>query len=388
MFFDSLFLDTIVSPSKYKPKFTKDKIYKYVSRADQIDLNEVKNIVLFVSAIRNRHKLSFLPIDIDLGNRIFTDKLSYVLLECLCYYLLTKENCKLNLHFTCQHTIFNEGIKTSYLKGINSTKGKDEFIKHFRFDILKSHYRRVIPCEDQTGKWTPLINQEIDAFLKPFNIQQSYRDCASDVICELVDNALEHSMSDCLVDIDITNDYTKDRDLNEENLYCGLNIVIINFSNVLMGNGISQKILLLKNEKDEIPQRYNDVITAQSYHQKFWGNDYTEEDFNIITSFQNKISSRETCSTGGTGLTHLIKALEEETDAYNCYMISGNRKIKFIKQFLHSPNGWVGFNEQNEYINNIPSRKCIERSELFFSGTAYNLNLVLKKEYTDNGTED
>lgn len=388
MFLDNLFLETINPPLRYKPQLTKDKKYRYVSQSQHIDLGEIKNIALFLSAIKKRHKLSFLPIEIELGNRIFTDKLSYVLLECLCYYLLAEEKCNLKLHFTCHHTIFNEGIKTSYLKGINSTIGKESFIKHFKFDIFQSHYRRVVPCEDQSGKWTPLINQEIDSFLKLFDIQQTYRDCASDIICELVDNALEHAMSDCLVDIDITNDYTKDKDFNEENLYCGLNIVIINFSKVLMGDGISQKMLLLKKDNAGIPQRYNDVFSAQAYHEHFFGKDYTQEDFNIITSFQNKISSRETCSTGGTGLTHIIKALEEETDAYNCYMISGDRKIHFIQQFLHSPNGWVGFNERNEYLRDIPSKKCIRKSELFFSGTAYNLNLVLKKEHTDHGTEN
>lgn len=388
MFLDKLFLETNVAPLNYKPRLTKNKRYRYISNSERIDLNEIRNIILFLSSIKRKHSLAFLPIDIDLGNRIFTDKLSYVSLECLCYYLLTKENCNLHLHFTCQHTIYNEGIKTSYLKNINSEEGKADFIKHFKFDILQSHYRRLIPCEDQSGKWTPLVNQEIESFLKPFEIQQIYRNCASDVVCELVDNALEHSVSDCLVDIDITNDYTKDIDPDEKNLYCGLNIVIINFSKILMGDGISQKFLLLKKEADGIPSRYNDVFLAQEYHQNFFGKHYTKQDFDIITSFQNKISGRETCSTGGTGLTHLIKALEEETDAYNCYMISGNRKINFIKHFLHSPNGWVGFNERNEYLSDIPNQECIDKSRLFFPGTAYNLNLVLKKEQPNYGTEN
>lgn len=388
MFLDHLFLDSIAPPVKYKPRLTINKKYEYISCSENIDLNEIRNIALFLSAIKRRHKLSLLPIDIDLGNRIFTDKLSYVLLECLCYYLLKEEKCNLNLHFTCQHTIFNEGIKTSYLKGITSTKGRAEFVKHFEFDIYKSHYRRIIPCEDQSGIWTPRIKQDIDAFLKHFDIQEVCRDSASDVICELVDNALEHSSSDCLIDIDITNDYTKDLEPNKENLYCGLNIVIINFSNILMGNGIAKKISILETGSVEMTPRYKDVLLAKSYHENFWSNNYTKEDFDIITSFQNKISSRETCSTGGTGLTQLIKALEEETDAYNCYMISGNRIINFIKQYLHSPNGWVGFNEENEYIKAIPNTECIKKTRLFFPGTAYNLNLVLKKERFDDGTRN
>ena len=385
MFSDNLLFESIVPVVTYKPTLTKNKRYVYSSRSEQFDLTEIRNIIGFLKAIKKRHKLSLLPIDINLGNRIFTDKLSYVLLECLCYYLIKEEKCNINLHYTCQHTIFSEGIKTSYLNGINSSRGKIEFVKRFRFDILRSHYRRVIPSEDQSGKWTALINQDIDSFLQVYNIQKEYRDCASDVICELVDNALEHSMSDCLVDIDITNDYTKDLDPNEENLYCGLNIVIINFSDILMGSGMSKKISLIAKNGDEIPPRYKDVLLAKEYHQPFFGGDYTAEDFDIVTSFQNKISSRETCLTGGTGLTQLIKALEDETDAYNCYMISGNRMISFIKQYLHSPNGWVGFNESNEYLNDIPNAECVRKSKLFFPGTAYNLNLVLKKEHSSYG---
>ena len=388
MFSENLLFESIVPALTYKPILTKNKRYVYNSRSEQFDLTEIRNIIVFLKAIKKRHKLSLLPIDIELGNRKFIDKLSYILLECLCYYLLKEEKCSLNLHYTCQHTIFNEGIKTSYLNRINSPRGKIDFVKRFRFDILRSHYRRVIPCEDPSGEWTSYINQDIDSFLKTYNIQKEYRECASNVICELVDNALEHSMSDCLVDIDITNDYTKDIDPNEENLYCGLNIVIINFSEILMGNGISQKISFIEKNGLETPPRYKDVLLAKEYHQNFWGKNYTKEDFDIVTSFQNKISSRETCSTGGTGLTQLIKALEEETDAYNCYMISGNRMINFIKQYLHSPNGWIGFNESNEYLNDIPSTECVRKSQLYFPGTAYNLNLVLKKEQSSYGTAD
>ena len=85
--------------------------------------------------------------------------------------------------------------------------------------------------------------------------------------------------------------------------------------------------------------------------------------------------------TGGTGLTHLISALESKSDAYNCYMISGTRILRFQQDLLkQDSSGWVGFNSNHDFINHPPRYDTFSKSPIFLPGVAYNLNFVLKKE--------
>ena len=120
---------------------------------------------------------------------------------------------------------------------------------------------------------------------------------------------------------------------------------------------------------------------AYAFHSSFFDNDYTADDFFALSSFQDKISGRGFSFTGGKGLTELLNELEVRSDAYNCYCISGNKRINLLKNYIaSSSNGWIGFNKNNDFFNELPEKKCIERIPFFFPGTAYNLNFVLKQD--------
>ena len=394
MFNEKLFLDHNSGEHIKKIKTNSQKTYIYTTRSQQVDLLEIKRIINFLYSIKCRHKLSFFPIVIDLGkNIVIEDKLTYILLECICYHLIVKERCNLSLRFHCPHTIYNEGIKVSYLKCIDGTKkGMAAFVDHFSFEIRGPHFRNIVQSEDFDGEQTARIVQDIDSFLKFNLIQKSYGERVSEIIGELLDNSLEHSMSDCLIDIDVTKNYEKNSDPSSENLYCGVNIVVLNFSDILLGNGVAKKIqytISLGQTDQQVNQRYLDVLGAREYHSNYWNENYCESDFNIIASFQHKISCRlDRFSTGGTGLTRLIRGLEDESDAYECYMLSGRRKVNFIKSMLtYDKNNWVGFNLEGDFLGHIPSPECITNSNLYFPGTAYNLNFVMKRE-ADYGTKN
>lgn len=381
MLFEELLFERNKRLSRKKtPKLQSNK-YIYTSHSQKIDINEINNILLFLSSIRKRHALSLAPIILDLGDGGFEDKLSYVLLECIAYHLIEKEKCKLILKFYCKHTIYNEGIKSSYLNKINgTTKNNKEFINRFKKEIYKSHYRNIVALKDFTYADISRIVQDIDSFLKPFNIESGCRASVSDVVGELVDNAVEHSKSDCLVDLDVTTDYSKNGD-DEKGRYCGVNIVILNFSEFLIGDKIAKKIKQINTDSTTF-RRYFDVIDAHKYHSNFFTNQYSENDFFTVAAFQHKISGRATLTgTGGTGLTQLIKILEEKSDAYNCYLLSGSKKINLIKPFLvYDDNKWIGFNNSHNFLSDIPDGSCFENSGLYFPGTAYNLNFILKRE--------
>lgn len=51
----------------------------------------------------------------------------------------------------------------------------------------------------------------------------------------------------------------------------------------------------------------------------------------------------------------LIRSLENQSDAYRCYVISGKRCINFYRDFLeYTSNGWISFNKNNNYLEERP----------------------------------
>lgn len=393
MFGESLFVNNILNSSNRSIRISPNKVYIYETHAEKIDIAEIRRILNFVNAIKSKHRLSLLPILINLKNSIFDDKLSYILLECICFNLIEKEGCKLTLRFNCKHEIYNEGIKTSCLKYVNGTKeGLNKFKKLFKFDIFQSHFRKIVSFETYSIESTSRMVQDIDNYLKGCGIQKAYRTIVSDIVGELLDNSIEHSLSDCLIDLDVTRDYEKINSNPDDN-YCGVNIVVLNFSETMLCDGIYHKIKKIDDceyDDKKITPRYYDVIRARAFHSQYWNERYTEKDFYTIASFQHKISSREdTFATGGTGLTQLLRGLQEKSDAYECYMLSANRRYNFLKSILsHDIDEWIGFNENSDFLNTLPDPKFISNSTLFLPGTAYNLNFVLKREEITYGTND
>lgn len=346
----------------------------YNNKSTYIGLNEFSNILNFIIKARRKYNFYVFPLILELGECVFDDKLTYILLETLSHYYIKNEKAKIVLNFTCSHNIFNEGIKNSILKTINPTNSTLSISKKYMLDISKSHYRRIIKKDDSDPAIVSRIVQDVDNFLKYYSVAEEYIDAVSEVVGELIDNSLDHAETDCLLDLDVTQNYIKTNDFDGSKYY-GVNIVIANFSNILLGAKLSEKM-----KSDGLSGRYNELKKAYKFHANSFDESYTETDFFTIASFQHKISSRNS-STGGTGLTRLIKNLEDKSDAYSCYVITGKKKINFIKELLsYDENEWIGFNKSKDFIGNLPDNNVIENAPFYFPGTAYNLNFVLKRE--------
>lgn len=108
---------------------------------------------------------------------------------------------------------------------------------------------------------------------------------------------------------------------------------------------------------------------------------YFENDFYTLSSFQHKISgSDRKNATGGTGLTRLINSLEEKVDNHYCYMISGKRILYFTNGCLKfDKDKFIGFNDSNDYMTSIPNKNIFATGNVFIPGTAYNLSFAIKK---------
>ncbi len=382
---DYLFFETSKKENhdKLKININKDKHICFNSKSKEIGFREIKRIRNFLNKVFSNNIYSKFPIDVNLGHIVFEDKLSIVLLETICYYFIREYNCSLRVTYCCSSNILTEGIKYSPLQMlcVSNKQNNDEYKKKSSWDIKGEHFRRLLRASDNENKMlTSNIMQDIDSFLKYFSIMKDHRDSISEVVAELIDNALEHTNSDCLIDLDVTHDYIKgnDKTIQTDETYRGINIVIINFSQRLIGEQLKQKI----SKNKELPHRYKLIINAYKNHSKYWNDNYCEDDFFIVSSFQHKISGRDDPSvTGGTGLTKLLKNIEEKSEAYNCYVLSGSRVFYFDHNFInYDIDNWIGFNQQNDYINYPPDSECLYNSDLFFPGTAYNLNFVIKRE--------
>lgn len=338
----------------------------------------IYNILKFVNTILVKYPGQKLPIVFEIKATNLRDKLTYILFECICVYLIEHCGYQVHLDLSSRYSIYTAGIKSSPLQ-LLTTNSKDDnikFVKKFYLDISSRRYRRVLTKSNpiQPDSLCKIMD-DIATFQIPFGVSDDCRNIISEVIIELIGNACEHGDSNCLIDFDIAPFYRKN---GSESEFVGINICIINFSNQLLGTSLRRKILSDKVEGT----RYELVKNAHVSHKEFFSKYYCEEDFFNMTAFQHKISGRcDSVLTGGTGLTKLIESLEVRSDSHKCYVLSGRRCVVFRDDYLsYSKDGWIGFNKDNDYFNTPPDWHIFAASRYNLPGTAYNLTFVLEKE--------
>lgn len=340
----------------------------------KFDYTVLQKIIIFCNSVHRKYNGINIPIVFELNNIKIIDKLVYVIFECICECLISVWGHDVLVKFNNLDHIWSEGIQSSPLHLLETGKKKhlEKFQKKFSFDIYKRHFRRIINGDKQADSdFLCKLASEIDSFLKVFFVQEEYRDAISEVSVELIGNAGEHTQADCLIDIDVSTEYSK---VDDEQNYYGINIAIVNYAKKLLGEGIKEKI-----EKPYIlDERHEKVREAFNVHKNEFSEYYTEQDFYNIASFQHRVSERSEVYTGGTGLTKLIKSLESKSDAHKCYVLSGKRALIFKNEYLeYNGEKWIGFNKENEFLTKIPDVQVLGNNNIFFPGTAYNLNFVM-----------
>ena len=353
----------------------RNRAYLFTFRQTDFGITEVAKIIGLLTSIEKNDPFR-LPLVIDLGEVNFADKLSYILLECLCYYSLQNKHRLVQVKYKPKANIASDGILVSPLRFLSS-QNRDQYLVKFQLEVSMNHYRRLISVEEAKKDiyFLSALVADVSSFLIPYDATERYRNELAEVIGELVDNAIEHAEADCLVDIDISREFIK-RTTGDP--FWGVNVTIINLSDTLLGYRIKEKL----QDDTILGERDLSLKKALEYHRLHWGNDYTEEDFYNVASFQDRISGRnEKTVTGGTGLTKLISSLEKESDTYNCYLLTGQRKLLFAHEFLeYNSDGWIGFNKEKDFLNVLPSATILGESPVFIQGTAYNLSFAMKKE--------
>lgn len=295
-------------------------------------------------------------------------------MESIFYYLYKDLAYDAKIIIQPKFDIYTEGLKESPLRNMAN---KSMYIHDFERKLGRMHYRRIVPSHNQKQPdYLSSMMQEIEGFLINTGIDENVALQMKEVLIELVGNAGEHGNSECLIDVDVTeNGYTR-VDKDTENYY-GMNVVIMNYSPVLFYEPLKRKMM----SSDGLTDRYKSVRQAGLFHLSHLTDNYSENDFYTISSFQHRISGNiEKNEIGGTGLTALLKSLEDQADTHLCYMLTGNRIIFFEKdQMDYDSANFVGFNKKGRYIDLIPDDDVFQTIKTFFPGVAYNLNYAFKE---------
>ena len=316
------------------------------------------------------------PIMLDIGETSFNDKLVYIVLECVIHIVMEKYHRKVYICYKVTDSIWTEGFKYSCLNNVND--GFDIFEKKFKYDLDRKHFRKVFTYQDYCDKkCLSKLMTDIRSFLKNNCINESSVDELTEVLIELVGNSGEHAKTDCLIDLDLTDDTYKSTADDLDNYY-GLNACVVNFSKELFYVPLMNKM----KSSQEVNERHIWVKKAKNNHERYFSDKYSEKDFYTISSFQDKISgSIQKNKTGGRGLTSLISSLGEKASDQLCYMASGNRALFFYADHMRfNKEEFIGFNKNNDYINSIPEDGVIRDVDVYLPGTMYNLSYVIKKE--------
>ena len=384
---DLLFDNNKNGNRKFVKKYVKfisfQKIWLISWKCNTLSGDDIYRLLCCLDYINTKNKS--LPIYINVDFIQFADKLVYIILECICYYIINSTNHKIYLVFGQKDTIWTEGVRYTSLSLIANDYPKDLIKRHFFKDVSLHHFRQVIVNNNIKTDFLNELTTNIFFFFKHLKIEDSTNELLCDSISELVGNAIEHGHSDCLLDIDVTDSRYKKRDDNSDDNYYGINVVILNFSDISFDKKIKNKL----SKRIDLDDRYMVVKAAENIHSQHYSNNYTEDDFYTLASFQHKISgSLKKDVAGGVGLTQLIKSLEEKSDVHLCYLLSKKRVLYFLKEFLqYDENKYIGFNKENNFANHIPDDSVFQHCKTFFPGTAYNLNFAIRKGDLDHGEQ-
>ncbi|MGL5965439.1 MAG: hypothetical protein ACRCZ9_00740 [Fusobacteriaceae bacterium] len=356
-------------------------------RSELFDKKTIVNLFKKISMIKEQYNDEKITLILKLGNITFKDKSVYILLESMIYSVCKENKFKLKIIIKNMRlsNIYYSHIKFSLLnKYKNSIIKKEDFIKDFlKIELSRFKYRKVVNSNNSLNLSKLLT--ELNSFFKLYNIDESFKEQLAEMLVELAGNANEHSESDCLVDLTIDNAVNK-IDMHK---CIAVDIVVLNFSKILLGHGIKENFkqsnkFSIRNRPIDKNRFIIDLKTAYENHKNKFSDEYTEEDFFNISTFQWRFSGRKDIvqENGGTGLTKVIEFLLDVSEANDCYVYSGTRAIVFHKDLIgvkSKSNPYVGFNKELDYLNGVPDSSVIGKSLFHLNGTLYNLKFILPR---------
>ena len=316
-------------------------------------------------------------VKIEVQCSIIGDDATLIVFESMLYYLIKNYNFDIQYTFKVNKNLVGyELYKLSNLiKYDNKKIDKLDFIQNYEknFDISMHHYKKVCinSKENKKSEYLSLLYDDICNFLKNNYINQNYYEALGETIAEIVGNCLEHSDTDTILDIKITRSY---KDNNECKF---VNVTVISFTKEKFGEKLKQFIF---NEEKGFNSSNEIVKKAYNIQCKKFNNNYSIDNFLMVSAIQKNVTTRKNSEgSGGKGLTRFIETLIDLSIDDFCYVMNGNTIIFLKKPFLKlNEDGTIGFNTENNYIENLPNSQTVVNSNKCFNGTIHNLSFILE----------
>lgn len=351
----------------------RDKAFTFEVNTEIFNGKVISLLMEFVQGVRQKNNMGKAPIRFLFPKAFtFADKLTYIIFECICFSLIS-EGHRILIKMNPEPSILTEGVMSSPLLSL-ALKDKEGFKKRFNMITENQHYRRLVPVNSKKEVLS-ILTSDIATFLKGNGIDQTSAYQFAELSAELVGNSHEHSLSDCIVDIDVSSVHSHKKDSGE---FIGINLAIINFSNSNFGDLLKNNIE--NNFTNSNSLKYEELKEIFLKHTSYFNDRYTDEVFFSLASLQPKISGQYMKSVngvGGLGTLKLIEALIKQAYRDNCYLYTGNKIVRFKDKLYLVENGWIGFNKQKNF-KLPPDSSIIADSDFTLSGTAYNLNFIIK----------
>ena len=370
--------------SNYKPRLEKDKkgkkYYSFRTKIKNFDADLLSSIISFSTSILEKPKL-IRNIEFNFDSIELQDKLSYIYFECICFYLIS-QGFVVSVYLEVTRNVVSSGIYDSPIKYLHPHNGNyslEKFLTEFQVKYTRTHLRLWVTSKNDFSSFSSTIV----SFLKNLFIIDDKKILFSiaNTIGELVGNAIEHGRSDCLVDIDYSDSFVHIQ--KPDRNFSALNVVILNFSTIKMGDLVKNKIT--QSHPCKMGVKYQDIKRIYNIHETFFNQQYTENIFWIIASLQHEISGRQdTMISGGRGSTKLLKSIIDYSESNYCYIMSGHELVKFHHNLLNEDSqGYVSFSN-SDFQSAKPEKEVYSKSKIYLPGVGYNLNFVLEKKDSED----
>lgn len=365
---------------------------------DVFRIEDVLKILGWVNYAFNKYPTKLnISIFINFRNMQPIDELTLSLLESITYYFIKKLGIVVKINHNFIRKIgSSDSMHTPLLflrqkhPDVQTFISEYEKKRWFNYDRESTMpvWHRVMEVSDYLNdhNYTGKLTQELYEFLgNATDLTAIEASETAETITELVENALEHGESNCVVSVDATKP-TFIHKSTANTRYYGLNITLINFSETKFGDRVLKKIengeeIFVSENTEANSYKNNSLKVAYKNHSKQFNDLYTKDSFANLISIQHGVSGRnrqDNDKTGGTGLTTLIKSLQQSAWVDGCYIISGHTGFHFIKEDLSYKNNFISLNDTGDFINKIPSSDSLLKLETGFPGTAYNLSFVFE----------
>lgn len=333
-------------------------------------------------------------IRILLNTEYFKDRTVVLILELIIYSLCLKGNFNIyiNIRVEDKESIAYNFYYYSFLKEINRKQitNKKFCIMYEKFsgriykqEIIGANIRKIIDKSTYKDVYQQMhmqqrLSSDIMSILSLIVNNEDMIDDACEIVDELIDNILSHTIGFGIVDVAAVKVISK----KDNDDYIHIMINVINISDNFLFTNIKETY---RRNVNNFKLRSNIKDYYEAQREFFLDSNYSENMFFMVSAFQRGVSTRNRNKIGGTGLNKSImnfsKMSQKDLPENQSYVYSNKDILMFNENILSSEliGENIAFNYENDFSKK-PDEICLSNSTFNLNGTAYNLMYVVKEE--------